>query len=112
LKIARTTSSSCVRPSKRLPSPIQCKLPTIDGFDVLAWIRQQEGICGLPVVVFTSSDHLRDVNRAYALGANSFFVKELDFQEAVDLSKLLRQYWVEKALKPQTSRPARLPKQA
>jgi len=28
------------------------------------------------VVVLTSSDQIRDVNRAYQLGANSFFVKD------------------------------------
>ena len=37
------------------------------------------------------------------------FVKELDFQRAVDLSQLLRQYWVHKALKPETTREERKP---
>jgi CheY-like chemotaxis protein len=88
---------------------LDLKMPGVDGFEVLKWIRQQEGIRGLPVVVLTSSSEIRDVNRAYALGANSFFVKELDFQHAVDLSQLLRRYWVHKALKPETSR--EVPKQ-
>ena len=91
---------------------LDLKMPGMDGFEVLAWIRQQEGIRGIPVVVLTSSSEIRDVNRAYALGANSFFVKEFDFQNAVDLSKLLRQYWVHKALKPETSREERKPKQS
>src|ERR1051326_2336660 len=86
---------------------LDLKMPGMDGFEVLAWIRQQEGIRGLPVVVLTSSNEIRDVNRAYALGANSFFVKELDFQHAVDLSQLLRQYWVNRALKPETTREER-----
>jgi len=88
---------------------LDLKMPGIDGFQVLEWIRAQEGICGIPVVVLTSSTEIRDVNRAYALGANSFFVKELDFQRAVDLSELLRQYWLYKALTPETSREKRNP---
>jgi len=88
---------------------LDLKLPRMDGFEVLAWIRRQDGIRGIPVVVLTSSTEIRDVNRAYALGANSFFVKEFDFQKAVDLSQLLRQYWVHKALKPETSRQERKP---
>ena len=88
---------------------LDLKLPRMDGFEVLSWIRQQDGIQGLPVVVLTSSNELRDVNRAYSLGANSFFVKELDFQQAVDLSSLLRHYWLQKALKPESSRSARKP---
>jgi CheY-like chemotaxis protein len=88
---------------------LDLKMPGMDGFEVLTWIRQQDGIRGIPVVVLTSSSEMRDVNRAYALGANSFFVKELDFQHAVNLSELLRQYWVHKALKPESSRDARKP---
>ena len=86
---------------------LDLKMPGMDGFEVLAWIRKQDGIRGLPVVVLTSSSEMRDVNRAYALGANSFFVKELDFQQAVDLSQILRQYWIHKALKPETTREER-----
>ncbi len=88
---------------------LDLKLPRMDGFEVLTWIRQQEGIRGLPVVVLTSSSQLRDVNRAYDLGANSFFVKEIDFQGSVDLSKLLQGYWLKKALTPHSSRLAREP---
>ena len=88
---------------------IDLKMPLLDGFEVLAWIRQQDGIRGLPVVVLTSSSEIRDVNRAYALGANSFFVKELDFQNTVELSRLLRQYWLQTSLKPESSRTKRKP---
>ncbi len=92
-----------------LPSLIllDLKLPRMDGFEVLTWIRKQQGIRGIPVVVLTSSSQLRDVNRAYELGANSFFVKELDFQNSVDLTRLLERYWLQKALKPESSRPER-----
>jgi len=86
---------------------LDLKLPRMDGFEVLTWIRKQEGIRGLPVVVLTSSSQLRDVNRAYELGANSFFVKEFDFQSSVELTKLLQRYWLQKALKPETSRQER-----
>jgi CheY-like chemotaxis protein len=58
---------------------LDLKLPKMDGFELLKWIREQPGIRALPVVVLTSSDQIRDVNRAYQLGANSFFVKELDW---------------------------------
>ena len=84
---------------------LDLKLPAMDGFEVLAWIRRQEGIRGLPIVVLTTSDQIRDVNRAYELGASSFFVKELDFQGTVDFSKVLQNYWLKRARTPETSRP-------
>ena len=86
---------------------LDLKMPGMDGFEVLTWIRQQDGIRGLPVVVLTSSSEMVDVNRAYELGANSFFVKEIDFQGTVDLSKLLQKYWLTTVRTPQTSRKGR-----
>jgi len=88
---------------------LDLKLPGTDGFDVLGWIRRQEGLRGLPVVVLTSSDQISDVNRAYQLGANSFFVKELDFQGSVDFSKLLQNYWLTKTRLPESRREKRKP---
>ena len=88
---------------------LDLKLPRRDGFEVLAWIRRQPGILGLPVVVLTSSTEIRDVNRAYQLGANSFFVKEVDFLGTVDLTKLLKTYWLKKSLTPETSRQDQIP---
>jgi len=90
---------------------LDLKMPGMDGFEVLQWIRQEEGIRGLPVLVLTSSNEMRDVNRAYQLGANSFFVKELDFQQSVEFADLLRRYWIHTTLKPETARPERKPTQ-
>jgi CheY-like chemotaxis protein len=73
---------------------LDLKLPGTDGFQVLRWIRKQPGLKSLIVVVLTSSDHIRDVNEAYNLGANSFMVKPTDFENIVELSKLLRDYWL------------------
>jgi CheY-like chemotaxis protein len=79
-----------------LPSLIllDLKLPGLDGFEVLKWIREQPQTRTIPVVVLTSSDQIRDVNRAYALGANSFLVKPLDFEQYIGLGKFLREHWI------------------
>lgn len=87
---------------------LDLKLPKVDGFEVLIWIRRQEGIRGLPVIVLTSSNQIRDVNRAYSLGANSFVVKDTDLQHAVDFSSFLK-HWLHTARKPETFRPPRKP---
>jgi CheY-like chemotaxis protein len=68
---------------------LDIKMPGMDGFDVLRWIRRQGEFLHLCVVMLTSSDQLRDVNQAYQLGANSFLVKPLDFWNAAELSRSL-----------------------
>ena len=89
-----------------LPSLIllDLKLPGMDGFDVLRWIRQEPNFGSLPVIVLTSSEQIRDVNRAYQLGANSFLVKPTDFQNFIDLGRAIGGYWMRFSKAPEVYR--------
>jgi CheY-like chemotaxis protein len=86
---------------------LDLKMPRMDGFEVLRWIRQQPGLSPLRVVMLTSSEDIRDVNVAYRLGANSFMVKPMDFENVVELGKVLRDYWLKMDKAPEISRPPR-----
>jgi CheY-like chemotaxis protein len=66
----------------------------MDGFEVLLWLRQQPALQGLRVLVLTSSNRITDVNRAYRLGAHSFLVKPVDFENTLQLIKDLTKYWL------------------
>ena len=85
---------------------LDLKMPRVDGFEVLRWIRQQHPLAQLRVVVLTSSEALRDVNKAYSLGANSFLVKPRDFDLTIGLAGMLEYYWVRLNKLPIVSRPA------
>src|SRR5689334_15522743 len=41
------------------------KMPVMDGFEVLAWLRSKPGIKVIPTIVFSSSDLPADITRAY-----------------------------------------------
>ena len=60
-----------------LPSVIllDLKMPFLDGFEVLAWVRTQPSLNGIPVAVLTSSAEERDRRQARELGARAYFVK-------------------------------------
>jgi CheY-like chemotaxis protein len=64
---------------ERYPLPailfLDLKMPFVDGFDVLAWVRSQSPLKDLPVVVLTSSSEDRDRRRASELGAKAYCVK-------------------------------------
>src|SRR5882757_2445361 len=49
---------------------LDLKMPRVNGFAVLQWIRAQPGVAPLRVLVLASHDQIRDVNEAYKLGAN------------------------------------------
>jgi CheY-like chemotaxis protein len=86
---------------------LDLKMPKVGGFEVLSWVRKQEELRAIPVIVLTCSDQIRDVNKAYELGANSFLVKPLDFENYIELSKLLRQYWLKTVVVTTPVRPPR-----
>lgn len=82
---------------------LDLKMPRKNGFEVLAWLKQQPGLKRLPVVVLTSSKEDPDVNRAYELGANTYLVKPVKFEGLVDMMKTLNLYWLILAEKPTIS---------
>lgn len=84
---------------------LDLKMPRVDGFEVLKWIRDQPGLSALRVVVLTASDSIRDVNVAYQLGANSFMVKPMDFGDVVNMSRFLTSYWLQMSKTPESYRP-------
>lgn len=83
---------------------LDLKLPRRSGLEVLEWLRGQEGLKRLPVVVLTSSKESADVNRAYDLGANSYLVKPVDFDPLLEMVKTLGLYWVVMNEKPETEK--------
>lgn len=84
---------------------LDIKMPGLDGLDVLQWIRQQPDLGEIGVIMLTSSDDMRDVNRAYELGADSFLVKPLDFERFAEISQALAGYWVWMDKMPEPHRP-------
>jgi len=74
---------------------LDLKMPRLDGFDVLAWIRQQPTFKRLLIIVLTSSTQEKDINRAYDLGVNSYLVKPSDFQMLSLMIEKLQKYWLE-----------------
>lgn len=91
---------------------LDIKMPGSDGFDVLRWVRAQSGFSSLLVVMLTSSDRVYDVNQAYKLGANSFLVKPLDFENYIQTCHVLKQYWLNMNKRPETTRTSDTPNPA
>lgn len=72
---------------------LDIKMPRRTGFEVLEWARRRPQLRGVPLVVLTSSAQEADVAKAYALGASSYLVKPVAFQDLVALVGALGRYW-------------------
>ena len=87
---------------------LDLKLPRKSGMEVLAWMRDKPEGERVPVIVFTASNKEEDVRKAYELGAFSYHVKSIGFNELFALIRnidLCRTSLVECVLDPVPSLP-------
>lgn len=81
----------------RHPLPIavllDINLPDRSGLDVLAWMREQPALRSIPVVVLTASEEDADLDRAYAVGADSYLTKPVGFDALLDVVRGLGLRW-------------------
>lgn len=82
----------------RYPIPslvlLDLKLPRRSGLEILQWMREQEDLKSIPVIILTSSQQSLDIDRAYELGANSYLVKPVGFDGLLEMVKAIGMYWV------------------
>ncbi|MCK4561021.1 MAG: response regulator [Calditrichia bacterium] len=73
---------------------LDLKLPKVDGLEVLKQVKTDDRTRKIPVIIVTSSKEDPDIATAYDLGANSYVVKPVDFDNFVETIKQLGLYWL------------------
>jgi len=74
---------------------LDLKMPKMDGLEVLHCIKTDERFKEIPVVMFTSSREETDIVRSYALGANAYVVKPVDFKKFREAVMEVRGFWMD-----------------
>lgn len=84
------------RNTNNLPKVIllDLKMPKVDGIEVLKRIKVDEKTKLIPVVVLTSSNEDPDISTCYKLGANSYIVKPVGFENFIKAVADLGMYWL------------------
>lgn len=73
---------------------LDVKMPRMDGLEVLRRMRADPRTKHLPVVMMTSSSEESDRLSSYDLGANSYIVKPVDFENFTEAVRVIGTYWL------------------
>jgi CheY-like chemotaxis protein len=72
---------------------LDLKLPKVDGLEVLRQLKTHARFHSIPVVVLTTSSEDSDIRAAYGLGANSYIIKPVSFENFMDVVAQIELYW-------------------
>ena len=72
---------------------LDIKLPRQSGLDFLRALKAHSELRSVPVVVLTTSAEDSDIQAAYALGANSYIIKPVEFEKFVEVANQIEVYW-------------------
>lgn len=91
-----------VNPDGSVPGLILLDLymPKKDGMDVLRYLKDDETLRKIPAVMMTSSREESDMLRAYDLQANAYVVKPVDFEQLLDVTHRIENFWLGTASLP------------
>jgi two-component system, chemotaxis family, response regulator Rcp1 len=73
---------------------LDLNLPKLNGLEVLSVIKNDPGICQIPVVVLTSSKAEQDIFRTYSLHANCFITKPVDLDQFIHVVRAIEDFWL------------------
>ncbi|MDM7856175.1 response regulator [Cellulomonas alba] len=74
---------------------LDLNLPRMDGREVLAALKADADLRSIPVVVLTTSEAEEDVVRSYALHANAYVTKPVDFDAFINVVRQIDDFFVE-----------------
>jgi len=72
---------------------LDLNLPKKDGHEVLAEIKGEEDLKGIPVVVLTTSNAEKDILKIYDLHANCYITKPVDLEQFITVVKFIEDFW-------------------
>ena len=81
---------------------LDLNLPRKDGREVLDELKADPQLRAIPVVVLTTSRAELDVLRAYALHANCYITKPVDFQQFIEVVHNIENFWLTVVTLPPT----------
>ena len=76
---------------------LDLNMPRKDGRETLREIKSNKSYSHIPVLILTTSNSEDDIRLSYKNGSNTFFVKPPLFRDLVEIIRVIKHYWLERA---------------
>ena len=73
---------------------LDINLPRMDGFEVLAVIKNDERLSVIPVIMLTTSDSEKDILESYKHHANCYITKPVNFENFMNVIQTIKDFWI------------------
>jgi CheY-like chemotaxis protein len=80
---------------------LDLNLPKMDGREVLAHIKADDGLRTIPTIILTTSEADADILKSYELNANAYLRKPVTLDAFEGLVRSINDFWLTKVLLPQ-----------
>lgn len=68
---------------------LDLKMPRVDGFEVLRRLKESPVTAAVPVIVLTTTDDPREIERCYELGCNVYITKPVEYDAFIEAVRRL-----------------------
>ncbi len=68
---------------------LDINMPRIDGIEVLKQLRESKDTETVPVIMLTTTDNPKEIERCYQLGCNVYITKPVEYEDFVEAVKRL-----------------------
>ncbi len=68
---------------------LDLNLPNIDGYEILKRLKEEERTRTIPVIILTTTDNPREIDRCYELGCNVYIIKPVEYDNFTDAIRKL-----------------------
>jgi len=68
---------------------LDIRMPKIDGIEVLKQIKEDDELKKMPVIMITTTDDPREIEKCHLLGCSNYVTKPIDYEKFVDSIKQL-----------------------
>lgn len=71
---------------------LDINMPQINGIDLIDLIRSENVL--VPILIFSTSNNMKDISCSYVNGANGYIVKPIDYDEFEKTFNIIKDYWL------------------